>query len=53
MAKPLALMTHDLNDHADGRQLADRLRERLYLASGRPNNQRPHDDPKDTYSLIS
>jgi hypothetical protein len=53
MAKLLALMTLDLNGHADGRQWADRLRERLYLAGGRPNNQRPHDDPKGTYSLIS
>jgi hypothetical protein len=53
MAKLLALMTLDLNGHTDGRQWADRLRERLCLAGGRPNNQRPHDDPKGTYSLIS
>lgn len=53
MAKLLALMTLDLTGQADGRQWADRLRERLYLAGGRPANQRPHDDPKGTHSLIA
>jgi hypothetical protein len=53
MTNLLALMTLDLTGQADGRQWADRLRERLYLASGRPDNQRPHDDPKGVYSLIS
>ncbi len=38
--------TLDLTGRADGRQWADRLRERLNLAGGRPDNQRPHDDPK-------
>jgi hypothetical protein len=38
---------------ADARDWADRLRERLYLAGGRPANQRPHDDPRGTYSLFS
>ena len=52
MAKLLALMTLDLNGSADGREWADRLRERLYLAGGRPHNQRPHDDPKGTNSLL-
>ena len=53
MAKLLALMTLDLSGKADGREWADRLRERLYLAGGRTNNQRPHDDPKGSYSLIA
>jgi hypothetical protein len=53
MAKLLALMTLDLTGRADGRHWADRLRERLYLAGGRPANQRPHDDPKGTPSLIA
>jgi hypothetical protein len=53
MAKLLALMTLDLNGQADGRQWADRIRERLYLAGGRPQKQRPHDDPKGTHSLIA
>lgn len=45
-------MTLDLTGQADGRHWADRLRERLYLAGGRPQNQRPHDDPKGVRSLI-
>jgi len=53
MAKLLALMSLQLAGRADGRQWADRLRERLYLLGGRPANQRPHDDPKGAYSLIS
>ena len=53
MTSLLALITLDLTGRADGREWADRLRERLYLAGGRPNNQRPHDDPKGRYSLIA
>jgi hypothetical protein len=53
MAKLLTLMTLDLSGKADGRQWADRLRERLYLAGERPANQRPHDDPKGAPSLIA
>ena len=53
MAKLLALMTLELNQQADARRWADQLRERLYLAGGRPANQRPHDDPKGSYSLIA
>jgi hypothetical protein len=53
MTNLLALMALDLNGRADGREWADRLRERLYLAGGRPTNQRPHDDRKGIYSLIS
>jgi len=53
MAKLLALMTLELNHQADARRWADQLRERLYLAGGRPANQRPHDDPKASYSLIA
>lgn len=53
MVKLLALMTLDIRGTADAREWADRLRERLYLTGGRPTNQRPHDDPKGTYSLIS
>jgi hypothetical protein len=49
----LALMTLDVLGKADGRDWADRLRERLYNAGGRPTNQRPHDDPKGSYSLLS
>ena len=52
LAKLLNLMTLDLLGKADGRQWADRLRERLYLAGGRPRNQRPHDDPKGLHSLF-
>lgn len=53
MAKLLALMMLELNRRADARRWADQLRERLYLAGGRPINQRPHDDPKGRYSLIA
>ncbi len=53
MAKLLALMTLELNARADARHWADQLRERLYLAGGRPANQRPHDDPKGSHSLIA
>ena len=53
MAKLLALMTLDLTGQADGREWADRIRERLYLAGGRPANQRPHDDPRHSPSLIA
>jgi hypothetical protein len=52
LAKLLDLMTLDLLGKADGRDWADRLRERLYLAGGRPANQRPHDDPKGIHSLF-
>ena len=52
LAKLLDLMTLDLLGKADGRDWADRLRERLYLAGGRPQNQRPHDDPKGVHSLF-
>jgi hypothetical protein len=53
MNKLLALMTLELTARADPRAWADRIRERLYLAGGRPANQRPHDDPRHNYSLIS
>ncbi len=52
LAKLLDLITLDLLGRADGRDWADRLRERLYLAGGRPENQRPHDDPKGVHSLF-
>lgn len=52
MAKLLALMALELTGRADGRDWADRLRERLYLGGGRPAHQRPHDDPKGRHSLI-
>lgn len=52
LAKLLDLMTLDLLGKADGRDWADRLRERLYLAGGRPINQRPHDDPRGVHSLF-
>ena len=45
-------MTLDMRGQADGRDWADRLRERLYLAGGRPTNQRPHDDRKGIHSLF-
>ncbi|MGN6167843.1 MAG: hypothetical protein ACTHQQ_06685 [Solirubrobacteraceae bacterium] len=45
-------MTLDPLGKADGRQRADRLKERLYLAGGRPRNQRPHDDPNGIHSLF-
>jgi hypothetical protein len=53
MNKLLALMTLELMGQADPRAWADRIRERLYLTAGHPTNQRPHDDPKHSYSLIS
>ena len=54
MSKLLELMALQIGGRADGRQWADRLRERLYLAGGRPaDNQRPHDDPNGAYSLIA
>jgi hypothetical protein len=53
LANLLELMTLDLLGKADGRDWADRLRERLYLAGGRPANQRPHDDRKGVFSLLS
>jgi hypothetical protein len=52
LAKLLDLMTLALLGKADGREWADRLRERLYLAGGRPTNQRPHDDPRGYHSLF-
>jgi len=52
LAKLLDLMTLDLLGKADSREWADRLRERLYLAGGRPQNQRPHDDPQGIHSLF-
>lgn len=52
LSKLLDLMTLDMRGQADGRDWADRLRERLYLAGGRPTNQRPHDDRKGIHSLF-
>lgn len=52
LSKLLDLMTLDMRGQADGREWADRLREQLYLAGGRPKNQRPHDDPKGVHSLF-
>jgi hypothetical protein len=52
LAKLLNLMTLDLLGKADAREWADRLKEQLYLAGGRPQNQRPHDDPKGVHSLF-
>jgi hypothetical protein len=52
LAKLLDLMTLDMRRKADGREWADRLREGLYLAAGRPVGQRPHDDPKGVHSLF-
>jgi hypothetical protein len=52
LSKLLDLMTLDLRGRADGRDWADRLRERIYLAGGRPQDQRPHDDPKGVHSLF-
>ncbi len=53
MNRLLALMALELTGRADPRVWADRIRERLYLTGGRPTNQRSHDDPKHSYSLIS
>jgi len=53
MTKLLALMTLELTGRADARAWADQIRERLSLTGGRPTSQRPHDDPKGIYSLIS
>jgi len=43
MRQLLALMTLDMTGRADHRQWADRLRERLFLAGGRPTRHRPHE----------
>lgn len=53
MGKLLALMALGIDGRADGRQWADRLREQLHLAGGHAESQRPHDDPKGSYSLIA
>jgi hypothetical protein len=53
MGKLLALMALDIDGRADGRRWADRLRERLHLAGGHAEGQRPHDDPKGSYSLVA
>lgn len=53
MGKLLALIALDVDGRADGRQWADRLRECLHLAGGHAKSQRPHDDPKGSYSLIA
>lgn len=53
MGKLLALMALDIDGRSDGRQWADRLRERLHLADGHAEHQRPHDDPKGSYSLVA
>jgi hypothetical protein len=52
LANLVNLTTVDLRTTADGRQWADRIRERIYLAGGHATQQRPHDDPKGTYSLL-
>jgi hypothetical protein len=53
MGRLLALIALDIDGRADGRRWADRLRECLHLAGGHAENQRPHDDPKGSYSLIA
>jgi hypothetical protein len=53
MNKLLALIALDLRGETDGRQWADRLRERTYLAGGHAAEQRPHDDPKGVVSLTA
>jgi hypothetical protein len=53
MAKLLALMTLDMRESANGRLWADRIRERICLVGGHACRVRPHDDPKDTYSLLT
>jgi hypothetical protein len=53
MNKLLALMALDLRGEADGRQWADRVRERTYLDGGHAAEQRPHDDPVDIVSLTA
>ena len=52
MSRLLALMALDILGGADGREWADRLRERLHLADGHAASQRPHDDSKGSYSLF-
>jgi hypothetical protein len=53
MEKLLKLITADLRQKSSGRVWADRIRERIYLAGGTARLQRPHDDPKGTYSLLT
>jgi hypothetical protein len=54
LAKLLQLMALDLRGQADSRQWADRLREQLYLAGGRPaTHQRTADDPHGAWSLLA
>jgi hypothetical protein len=52
MEKLLKLMTADMRQKSSGRVWADRVRERIYLAGGHARHQRPHDDPKGSYSLL-
>ena len=52
--KLLDLIALDLRGQADDRRWADRLRERLYFAGGRPaSHQRSADDPRGTWSLLA
>ncbi|MGH2714023.1 MAG: hypothetical protein ACRDM7_09110 [Thermoleophilaceae bacterium] len=54
MNKLLDLIALELRGQADDRRWADRLRERLYLAGGRPtSHQRAADDPRGTWSLLA
>jgi hypothetical protein len=49
----LDLMTLHANGRSDPRTFADHLRERLHPAGGIAPDQRPHDDPKCTPSLLA
>jgi hypothetical protein len=46
MTKLLELISLDLTRRADGCQWADRIRERLYFAGGRPANRAPTTTPR-------
>jgi hypothetical protein len=53
MNKLLALITLDLRGQADGREWADRVRDRTYQVGGHAGHQRPHDDRRGHCSLTA
>jgi hypothetical protein len=54
LAKCSSFIALDPCGQADSRRWADRLREQLYLAGGRPaTHQRTADDPHGNWSLLA
>lgn len=53
MRNLLMLMAVNLRTKSNGRVWAELIRKRIYLAGGRAQHQRPHDDPKGAVSLFA